>query len=96
MSSIFLQANDRFRWKFLSLAPHVKEFLRSDFWPKGLNYNFTAYAYPVYLALLIWGPQDRDHNFGLNLFWAYWWPLMFIIYPLLGRVWCSGIEFEPV
>jgi hypothetical protein len=31
--------------------------------------------------------QDRDHNFCLSLFWNYWWPLMFVIYPFLGRIW---------
>ena len=20
------------------------------------------------------GPQSRDANFGLNIFWAWWWP----------------------
>jgi hypothetical protein len=31
--------------------------------------------------------QDRDHNFCLSLFWNYWWPIMFIIYPFIGRIW---------
>lgn len=31
--------------------------------------------------------QDRDHNFALSLFWNYWWPVMFIIYPFIGRIW---------
>lgn len=32
-------------------------------------------------------PQDRGHNFCLSFFWNYWWPLMFIAYPFLGRIW---------
>lgn len=36
----------------------------------------------------------RDHNFALNLFWAWWWPLVFISYLFLGRVWCSGEPAE--
>jgi hypothetical protein len=31
--------------------------------------------------------QDREHNFCLSFFWNYWWPLMFIAYPFLGRIW---------
>ena len=25
----------------------------------------------------------------MNLFWCYWWPASFLVYPLLGRVWCA-------
>ena len=32
-------------------------------------------------------------NFGLNLFWCYWWPASFLVYPFLGRVWCAGEPF---
>ena len=35
-------------------------------------------------------PARRSANWGLNLFWAWWWPLVFISYLFLGRVWCSG------
>jgi len=55
--------------------------------------RFTAYVYPVYVALLLFGPQDRAHNLGLNLFWDYWWPGIFLVYPFLGRVWCSVCPF---
>jgi hypothetical protein len=34
--------------------------------------------------------QDRDHNFCLSFFWNYWWPIMFIIYPFIGRIWYAG------
>lgn len=36
------------------------------------------------------GHYRRAHNFGLNLFWCFWWPASFFIYPFLGRVWCAG------
>lgn len=35
----------------------------------------------------------RSHNFGLNLFWCYWWPASFLVYPFLGRVWCAVCPF---
>ncbi len=35
-------------------------------------------------------PRARTHNFGLSLFWCYWWPASFLVYPFLGRVWCAG------
>lgn len=38
-------------------------------------------------------PTCRDHNFAMNIFWAWWWPLVFISYPFLGRVWCAVCPF---
>jgi polyferredoxin len=37
--------------------------------------------------------QDREHNFCLNFFWDYWWPGIFLVYPFLGRIWCSICPF---
>jgi polyferredoxin len=39
------------------------------------------------------GPQDRAHNGALNLFWAWWWPLILLGFPLVGRLWCSICPF---
>ena len=68
----------------------LQQFARSSLWPDDINFRLTAYVYPAYVLLLLLGPQERTTNFGLNLFWCYWWPLSFIIYPFLGRIWCSG------
>jgi len=29
----------------------------------------------------------------LNVFWAWWWPVICIVFPLLGRIWCSICPF---
>jgi len=68
----------------------LQQFARSSLWPDDINFKLTAYIYPAYVLLLLLGPQERTTNFGLNLFWCYWWPLIFIVYPFLGRIWCSG------
>ena len=39
------------------------------------------------------GPQTRDQNFALNLFWAWWWPLILLSFPFVGRLWCSICPF---
>ncbi|CAL8472261.1 g11803 [Coccomyxa elongata] len=87
------QAKDRFRWNLLRPLPLLQRLFRSELWPEAINFRFTAYVYPALVALLLFGPQDRAHNFGLNLFWCYWWPLMFIAYPFLGRIWCAVCPF---
>ena len=68
----------------------LQRFARSELWPDGINFKLTAYVYPAYVLLLLLGPQERSTNFGLNLFWCYWWPVIFLVYPFLGRIWCSG------
>lgn len=62
----------------------------SDFWPHQLNHNFIIYVYTFIVAVLFLGPQDRPHNFALTAFWGYWWPGIFLVYPFLGRIWCSS------
>ena len=85
-----MQEKDRHRINLLDVFPPVREFLRSGIYPAGLNRVLTPYAYPLLLALLFFGPQDRAHNLGLNAVWCWWWPGIFLLYPLVGRWWCSG------
>lgn len=62
----------------------------SDFWPHQLNNNLIIYVYTFIVGVLFLGPQDRPHNFALTAFWGYWWPGIFLVYPFLGRIWCSS------
>jgi len=51
---------------------------------------------PVFLAtlaMLFWGPQAREGNAALTVFWAWWWPLGLLSYPLLSRMWCAICPF---
>jgi len=84
---------DQFRADVLKPLPLFRKFLRSMFWPREINFKFTVYVYAAIVLYLFFGPQDRDHNFALNAFWCYWWPLSFIAYPFFGRVWCSICPF---
>ncbi|KAL3157783.1 hypothetical protein ABBQ32_012207 [Trebouxia sp. C0010 RCD-2024] len=86
---------DLLKWNLLSRGafPWLKPFLRSDFWPQQLNHSFIIYVYTFIVAVLFLGPQDRPHNFALTAFWGYWWPGIFLVYPFLGRIWCSICPF---
>lgn len=84
---------DLLRANLLKTIPVLRTFFRSDTWPKEINFKFTVYAFAAIVAILFLGPQDREHNFALNAFWCYWWPLSFIVYPFLGRVWCAVCPF---
>ncbi len=83
----------RFRFNLLNAYPDLRRFLRSDWWPDRLNYGFTLGAFAVVVLLLFVGPQHRHQNLALNLFWAWWWPLILLGFPFVGRLWCAVCPF---
>ncbi|MBW4688042.1 MAG: cyclic nucleotide-binding domain-containing protein [Komarekiella atlantica HA4396-MV6] len=83
----------QFRVNLLNAYPGLRKFLRSSWWPDRINYGFTAAAFAIIIVVLFVGPQTRDRNFVLNLFWAWWWPFFLFLFPFLGRVWCSVCPF---
>lgn len=83
----------RFRFNLLKGYPKLRAFLLSPWWPDRINYGFTLWFYPIVVAVLMWGPQTRDQNFALNFFWAWWWPLILIGFPFVGRLWCAVCPF---
>jgi transcriptional regulator with AAA-type ATPase domain/NAD-dependent dihydropyrimidine dehydrogenase PreA subunit len=83
----------RFRFNLLNAYPNLRWFLRSDWWPDRINYGFTLVAFAIVVVLLFIGPQHRSENVALNLFWAWWWPLILLGFPFVGRLWCSICPF---
>jgi len=83
----------RFRVNLLNLYPKLRQFLRSPWYPDRINYGFTLGVFAIVVAMLMLGPQDREHNIALNLFWAWWWPLILVAFPFVGRLWCSVCPF---
>ncbi|MBX2865765.1 MAG: cyclic nucleotide-binding domain-containing protein [Leptolyngbyaceae cyanobacterium MAG.088] len=84
---------DRFRWNLLNTYPKLRQFLRSPWWPDRINLGFTSWFYILVVALLFLGPQTRDANLALNFFWAWWWPLILLSFPFVGRLWCAVCPF---
>ena len=87
------QEKELTRLNLLNAVPGLRDFLRSEWWPSRVNNNFTVYAFAFMVGVLFLGPQDREHNFALITFWCYWWPLSFVVFPFLGRIWCSVCPF---
>jgi transcriptional regulator with AAA-type ATPase domain/NAD-dependent dihydropyrimidine dehydrogenase PreA subunit len=83
----------RFRVNLLNAYPWLRQLLRSDWWPTRINYGFTLGFFALVVIILWIGPQDRQHNFALNMFWAWWWPLILIGFPFVGRLWCAVCPF---
>ena len=79
---------DLWRWQ-----PRLRGLMRAPALWNGLLFGLVSWLF-VLVNLWLWqGPQDRAHNGGLNLFWAWWWPLILLGYPLVGRLWCSFCPF---
>ena len=83
----------QFRFNLLNAYPNLRQFLRSDWWPDRINYGFTLTFFALVVIVGFLGPQNRQENFTLNLFWAWWWPLVLISFPFVGRLWCAVCPF---
>jgi len=79
---------DLWRWK-----PQLRGWMRAPILWNTLLYGLVSWVF-VLVNLWLWlGPQDRQSNGALNLFWAWWWPLILLSFPLVGRLWCSFCPF---
>jgi len=83
----------RLRLNLFNASPSFRRFLRSPWWPDRLNYWVILPLYTLVVVLMFVGPQTRDQNIGLNLFWAWWWPLILLGFPFVGRLWCAICPF---
>ena len=79
---------DLWRWK-----PQLRGWMRAPKLWDGLLFGLVSWLFVVVNLVLWLGPQDRAANPMLNLFWAWWWPLILLSYPLLGRLWCAICPF---
>jgi hypothetical protein len=75
-------------------------FLRNIIMPpwvfgKTLTYIVTPVFILVNLILFL-GPQTREENAALTIFWAGWWPGIMLVFPFLGRIWCTVCPFMAV
>ena len=79
---------DIWRWK-----PQLREWMRAPVLWNVLLFGLVSWLF-VLVNIWLWlGPQDRAHSGALNLFWAWWWPLILLGFPLVGRLWCSFCPF---
>ncbi len=82
-----------FRVNLLNAYPGLRRFLRSSWWPDRINYGFTFTFFAFIVGVLFLGSQHRHENFALNMFWAWWWPLILLGFPFVGRFWCAVCPF---
>ncbi|WP_017293945.1 sigma 54-interacting transcriptional regulator [Geminocystis herdmanii] len=83
----------QFRFNLLNAYPKFRSLLRSPWYPDRVNYGFTLGIFALVIGILFLAPQNRQENFVLNIFWAWWWPLILLTFPFVGRLWCSFCPF---
>mmetsp|Transcript_21056 Transcript_21056/g.37048 ORF Transcript_21056/g.37048 Transcript_21056/m.37048 type:complete len:409 (-) Transcript_21056:1554-2780(-) len=84
------------RHRLLYEFPVLRDIVKSPWiWDHTLRYIVTP-AFLVVLGILFLGPQTRDHNTALTIFWAGWWPAVMLSFPFLGRIWCSVCPFMAI
>ena len=83
----------QYRLNLLNKYPPLRHLLRSEWFPNRINYGLVFGFYNLVILVLFIAPQNRQENFALNLFWAWWWPLILIGFPFVGRLWCAVCPF---
>lgn len=88
--------SEKMRHRLLYEYPMLRKIVQSPWiFDHTLRYIVTP-AFVLILAVLFFGAQTRDHSTALTVFWAGWWPASMLVYPLLGRIWCSVCPFMAV
>ena len=54
----------------------------------------VVFAFIIFQTL--WGPSSAHDNFGTAATWIFWWPMIPIVFLLLGRFWCAICPFATV
>ena len=76
----------------LLAIPLVRKALRSRWYPGILQLPIAAVFGLVAYQLLL-GPDAAHDNPGTALMWVLWWPLIPIVFVVVGRFWCAVCPF---
>jgi len=71
---------------------YVAAVLRSRLYPRIIQIPVAAVFGLVAFELLA-GPQTAHDNAGTALMWVLWWPVIPLVFLLLGRIWCAVCPF---
>lgn len=78
--------------KNLMNNPWVARTMRSPLFP-GVFQSIIAASFVLIAFQLLVGPAKAHDNFGTALMWVLWWPLIPVIFVILGRFWCAICPF---
>lgn len=70
----------------------LRAFLTSGLYPTVFQ-AFTAAFFVLVVFQLLVGPASAHDNLGTALTWILWWPVIPIVFVVLGRFWCAICPF---
>jgi len=73
----------------------INRFMKSRWFPGIIQWP-TLLIFMVIMFELALGPSSAHDNFGTAMTWVLWWPLIPIIFLLLGRFWCAICPFATI
>ena len=79
----------------LMTIPLVAAALRSRWYPGVLQVPIAA-VFGLVAYQLLAGPEAAHDNAGTALMWVLWWPVIPIVFVLLGRFWCAVCPFGAI
>ena len=65
-------------------------------WFPGILQWPTAFVFMLIIYVLLFGTSLAHGNFGIALTWVLWWPIIPIIFVLVGRFWCAICPFGAI
>lgn len=81
-----------YRIDLLNQLPWLRKFFLSKWWPQGVWVLVMAVFIPVTISGFL-GPQNPSESMILNFLWAWWWSFSLLLFPFVGRLWCSICPF---
>ena len=70
----------------------VSAVMRSRWFPGAIQVPIAA-VFGLVAYQLLAGPTKAHENAGTALMWVLWWPILPLVYVLLGRFWCAVCPF---
>lgn len=84
-----------FKKKNLLENKALKSILKSRWFP-GIIQIPVLIVFTLIVVELMAGPSSAHDNFGTAGTWVLWWPIIPIVFLLLGRFWCAVCPFGTV
>jgi len=89
LEHVFLRARGQqggLSYNLLRGAP-LRALLKTRLWPC-TGQVLTTLIFAGIFAFLLAKPMGKE-GWGLTLVWSVWWPLLFLSFLLIGRIWCA-------
>lgn len=72
--------------------PWIKKFIQSRWYPGIFQWTGMG-VFAIMVYQLVMGTVNPSKNFGTSMTWILWWPIVPILFLVLGRFWCAVCPF---